>query len=66
METIEKATERAGKLGLHTVHYFYKDIIDGNLCHRSGYFEEGVEAELFAKYPELISVSAFVKHFKKR
>ena len=57
METIDKATDRAGRLGLHTVHYFYKDVIDGNLCHRSGYFEEGAEAELFAKslYDHIIS-----------
>lgn len=57
MAIIEKATERAGRLGLHTVHYFYKDVIDGNLEHRSGYFEEGAEAELFAKslYDHIIS-----------
>ncbi len=46
---IERATERAGRLGLHTVHIFNKDVIDGSLCHRSGYFEEKVEAEIFAK-----------------
>lgn len=45
---IEWANDRAGRLGLHIVHIFGKDIISGEPVHRSGYFEEYAEAELFA------------------
>lgn len=48
-EIIEKADARAGRLGLHIVHMFFKDIISGEFSHRSGYFESYAEAELFAK-----------------
>ena len=46
---IERANDRAGRLGLHIVHIFYKDAINGEPGHRSGYFESFAEAELFAK-----------------
>lgn len=49
MGIISNANERAGRLGLHIVHIFNKDVICGALDHRSGYFEQRVEAEIFAQ-----------------
>lgn len=48
-EIMEKASERAGRLGFHIVHMFHKDIISGEFSHRSGYFESLAEAELFSQ-----------------
>lgn len=47
-EEMQRANDRAGRLGLHIVHFFFKDVIDGTLCHRSGYFEAYSEAEYYA------------------
>ena len=47
-EEMQRANDRAGRLGLHIVHFFFRDVINGELCHRSGYFEAYSEAEYYA------------------
>lgn len=45
---MDTAKDRVGSLYLHIVHVFSKDPVEGTLEHRSGYFEQTTEAQLFA------------------
>ena len=65
-DIMQKANERAGRLGLHIVHQFHKDAISGEFSHRSGYFEDYSEAEFFATtLKELFFLSSSVFIFPK-
>ncbi len=49
-DIMQRADDRAGGLGLHIVHAFFYSGIGDELGHKSGYFEESLEAQGFAAY----------------
>ena len=47
-EQFERSVERAGRIGLHLVHIFYRDAISGEIDCRKAYFDTYADAELYA------------------
>ena len=47
-EQFKKSVDKAGAIGLHLVHIFYKDAISGELDCRKAYFDTYADAVLYA------------------
>lgn len=47
-EQFERSVERAGRIGLHLVHIFYRDTISGEMDCRKAYFDGYADAEAYS------------------